>query len=144
MQTKILFNLKVKSNKISDTISILKGMGMKLDQGKDNLGNIICSTKIPENDVLQAITLCANISHLDDVEILNIFPKDGPDKKLSRWKRLLPFVPMIATSAATFFMIYSVLGMIGKDTEFWDVLKLAGSPTIVTFLTHLAAFRHLK
>ncbi len=44
---------------------------------------------------------------------------------------------MILSSAVTFFMIFSVLGTLGKDSDAVEVIKLAGLPTIVVFLSQL-------
>ncbi len=75
--------------------------------------------------------------NIDEAESIKIFVTAIPDKETEKPSRWLPYLPMMISSTVTFFMIFSVLVTLGKESNPTEVFNLAGIPTIVVFLSQL-------
>lgn len=138
MAIKITFVLHTPEKNYEDVISNIQRIeGLDLKEARDKKGDIICSTKIPDENAERTAYFCSSMCNVKGVESIEIFVASLPDKETQRPSRWLPYTPMILSSAVTFFMIFSVLGTLGKDSDVVEVIKLAGLPAIVVFLSQL-------
>jgi len=138
MTVKITFLMRTPKEKYDDVISNIQridGLELKEDTGKK--GNIICSVKVPDGNAERTANICGSMCNIEGVDSIQIFVSTMPDKKTEKVNNWMPYIPMILSSTVTFFMIFSVLITLEKDTDPLEVFKLAGIPTIVVFLSQL-------
>jgi len=138
MATKITFTLDVEKEKFDDIISNIQRIDeLELREDKHNKGDIICNAILSKDDTKEAVHLCYSMFSIDGVKSIKIFTTTIPDKIIDKPNRYLPHIPMVLSSAVTFFVIYGVLGTLGQDLNILDIFNLAGIPTIVVFLSQL-------
>ena len=138
MAIKITFVLNTCEKDYDNVVSNIQRIdGLDLKEDRDKKGDIVCNAVVSDESAERTANLCSSMCNVKGVESIRIFVTTVSDKDTVKLNRLMPYLPMILSSIVTFFMIFSVLGTLGKNSDIGEVFNLAGIPTIVVFLSQL-------
>lgn len=149
MTIRVLITLTIKIEKRNNAYQLLNETNsMKVKKNRDDDSQLVCITEVNNNQTASDIfSIFSNILNIDGLEKIQLFTESKEEnieeEKIVFVDRFVPFIPMIVTSAATFFVIYNVLITLEKNS-LEDILHIAGIPTTITFLLQLGTITKSK